>query len=102
MDLPGLYSAGVTPCEGQKEKKQAKLAETKKWFLDWRQKKGHNSLNFFCKNIKSTSADAQQSAEQNMSALAWRYEQPNLRYLPSKSKNSHFCPSGTEICNFGQ
>ena len=37
-----------------------------------------------------------------MSATAWRSEQPNLRYLPSNSKNSHFCPSETEICVFGQ
>ena len=57
---------------------------------------------FFCKNTQSTSADDQQSAEQNTSAIAWRSEQPNLRYLPSKSKNSHFCPSGTENCVFGQ
>ena len=57
---------------------------------------------FSCKNTKITSANAQRSAEQNMSAVAWRYEQPNLRYLPSKSKNSHFCPSGTEKCVFGQ
>ena len=37
-----------------------------------------------------------------MSAVAWRYEQPNLRYSPSKSKNFHFCPSGTKNCVFGQ
>ena len=37
-----------------------------------------------------------------MSAVAWRYEQPNFRYSPSKSKNCHFCPSDTEICVFGQ
>ena len=57
---------------------------------------------FFCKSTKNTSAHTQHSAEQDLSAVAWRYEQPNLRYLPSKSKNSHFWSSGTENCVFGQ
>ena len=78
------------------------MAETKKWFLDWRQKIGHILLNFFHKSTRDTSANAQRSAEQNMSPVARRYEQPILKYLPSKSKNSHLCRSGTENCVFGQ
>ena len=93
---------GVAPCEGQVEKKWVKLAETKNWFFQRHQKNYHFSLNFYRKNNICNSVNAQQRAKQNMSAVAWRSEQPNLRYLPSKSKNSHFCPSDTENCVFGQ
>ena len=37
-----------------------------------------------------------------MSPTPRRYEQPNMSYRPSKSKNSHFCHSRTKNCNFGQ
>ena len=93
---------GVAPCEGQLEKKQPKLAETKKSFIRCCLKNVHFSRNFYRKNNIYTSADAQQNAEQNMSAVAWRYEQPKLRYWPSKSKKSHFYPFGTKNCVFGQ
>ena len=83
---------GVAPCEGQLEKKWAKLAETSLQFFHSRLKNCHFSPNFYRKNNIYASADAQQSAEQNMSAVAWRYGQPNLRYLPSKSKKFPFLP----------
>ena len=108
---PGLHAKwncwdqfwpGVAPCEGLLETIYAKLAETSIRFFHSRLKSCHFSPNFYRKNHLYTSADAKQSAEQNMSPTARRYEQPNLRYLPSNSKISQFCPTGTEICIFDQ
>ena len=93
---------GITPCEGQKEKNRRNWQRQKNDFLIGARKLVISRSFFFRKNTKTTSPDAQQSTEQNMCAVVWRSEQPNLRYLPSNSKNSHFCPSRTENCNFHQ
>ena len=97
-----VFGQGLPPVKVKKKKNRRNWQRQKKWFLDWGQKIGHILLNFFHKNAKDTSADAQRSAEQKTSPTARRYGQPNLRYLPSNSENSHFCPNGTEKCIFGQ
>ena len=78
------------------------IGRAKKAFSHWRLENVNFLPNFYRKNNSYVSADAQQGAEQNMSAITWRSEEPMLRYLPSNLKISHSCPSGTEVCDFGQ
>ena len=97
-----VFGQGLPPVKVKKKKNRRNWQRHQFHFFIRAWKIAISRPIFFRKNNIYVSADAQQNAEQNMSAVAWRCEQPKLSYLPSKSKNSHFCPSDTKICVFGQ